>query len=143
MSEEEAINNVDKFVDTILVILPKYSTKIPEYCIKEEDWLSIKRVLNYIDKLQKELQYEKNEKMNLAYMLDEKDEEIKSLETDLEIGNNICANLHKENEKLEEILEEIKEYINSPEFLDWHLKFKLIDELEYRKDRINKLLGDE
>lgn len=47
--------------------------------------------------------------------------------------------MSEENEKLEAI----KEYINSPEFLDWHLGFKLIDELEYRKNRINKLLGDD
>ena len=39
-------------------------------------------------------------------------------------------------------IENIKEYINSPEFLDWNLGFKLIDELEYRKDRINELLGE-
>lgn len=46
--------------------------------------------------------------------------------------------MSEENEKLEAI----KEYINSPEFLDWHLGFKLIDELEYRKERINKILEE-
>ena len=44
--------------------------------------------------------------------------------------------------ELQKEIEAIKEYINSPEFLDWNLGFKLIDELEYRKDRINKLLGE-
>lgn len=45
-------------------------------------------------------------------------------------------------EKQQKEIESIKEYINSPEFLDWNLGFKLIDELEYRKDRINELLGE-
>lgn len=45
-------------------------------------------------------------------------------------------------DKLQKEIEDIKEYVNSSEFLDWNLGFKLIDELEYRKDRINKLLGD-
>lgn len=45
-------------------------------------------------------------------------------------------------DKQQKEIENIKEYINSPEFLDWNLGFKLIDELEYRKDRINELLGE-
>ena len=55
----------------------------------------------------------------------------------------LSKKMYKEIEKLQKGIEDIKEYINSPEFLDWNLGFKLIDELEYRKDRINKLLGEE
>ena len=43
MSEEE-IKLINNFIDTVTVILPKYSTKIPEYCIDEETWLAIKKL---------------------------------------------------------------------------------------------------
>ena len=45
--------------------------------------------------------------------------------------------------KLQKEIEDIKEYVNSPEFLDWHLGYKIIDELEYRKNRINEMLKGE
>ena len=45
---EESINKVDKFCDIATVILPKYSTKIPEYCIDEETWLAIKNILKLV-----------------------------------------------------------------------------------------------
>lgn len=57
MSEEEIINKVDKFIYTVTVILPTYSTKIPEYCIDEEAWIAIKGLLDLYNK-----EKEKNEK---------------------------------------------------------------------------------
>ena len=50
MNIEEAIDKVDRFVNTITVILPKYSTAIPEYCIDEESWIAIKKVLTAYEK---------------------------------------------------------------------------------------------
>ena len=46
MSEEEIKNNIEKFIDKITVILPDYSTKIPEYCIDEKSWLAIQALLD-------------------------------------------------------------------------------------------------
>lgn len=77
-------------------------------------------------------------------------------QSDLRIFLNLVEKQQKEIEKrLKEIdslykmmsakderIENLIEYINSPEFLDWNLGFKLIDELEYRKDRINEILGE-
>ena len=57
MNIEEAIDKVDRFVNTITVILPKYSTAIPEYCIDEESWIAIKKVLTAYEK-----EKEKNKK---------------------------------------------------------------------------------
>lgn len=94
--EQEAIEELKNFSNLII------EGGIPNSFIVNK----LKITFNLIDKLQKELQYEKNEIMNLAGMLDEKDEEIKSLEIDLEIGNNMCGKLQEENEKLKELLGE-------------------------------------
>ena len=74
-------------------------------------------------------------------------EEEKNLRDDYKWKSGFYANGDIERllnliEKQQREIENIKEYINSFEFLDWHLGFKLIDELEYRKDRINELLGE-
>ena len=64
MNIEEAIDKVDRFVNTITVILPKYSTAIPEYCIDEESWIAIKKVLTAYEK-------EKEKNKELEKKLDE------------------------------------------------------------------------
>lgn len=62
MTEEEkkAINDLDKFADVVTVILPDYSTKIPEYCIDEQTWLALKKALNLIQKQDTEINKLKN-----------------------------------------------------------------------------------
>lgn len=77
------------------------------------------------------LQYTIEINQNILDGIEIDEQVIKSMETTL----NLIEKQQKE-------IENIKEYINSPEFLDWNLGFKLIDELEYRKDRINELLGE-
>ena len=57
MNIEEAVDKVDRFVNTITIILPKYSTAIPEYCIDEESWLAITKLLTAYEK-----EKEKNKK---------------------------------------------------------------------------------
>lgn len=59
----------------------------------------------------------------------------------LKDNSKIYVPLDLYNKKQKEI-ESIEEYVNSPEFLDWHLGFTLLDELEYRKNNINKLLEE-
>lgn len=64
MNIEEAIDKVDRFVNTITVILPKYSTAIPEYCIDEESWIAIKKVLTAYEK-----EKEENKRLRKCHLL--------------------------------------------------------------------------
>ena len=64
-------------------------------------------------------------------LLQEIDDENIAIDTVLEELNN-----------RNEIIENIKEYVNAPEFLDWHLGYKTIDELEKRQKEINILLKE-
>lgn len=54
---EEIISTINDFIDIVTVILPKYSTKIPEYCIDEESWLAIQKLLELYDKQKERIDY--------------------------------------------------------------------------------------
>ena len=87
MNEEEK-QAIEK-LNSIVKVHKDYMQGVNEETINEKEIKAIEIVLNYIDKLQKELQREKNRIMELAEMLDKKDEEIKRLETELELERNI------------------------------------------------------
>lgn len=70
----------------------------------------------------------------------------KQIEESINAHQGLLDLYNKEKEKnasLKKEIKNIKEYVNSPEFLDWHLGFTKLNELEYRKDNINKLLEEE
>lgn len=75
-AEQEAIEYLNKYIKSDLFY-------------EQEHYNRIEIVLNLINKLQKELQREKNRIMELAEMLDKQEEKIKFLETELELERNI------------------------------------------------------
>ena len=94
-------------------------------CLFEEDLNAIRGLVDLYNKQKEEIK-----KLKQTIIIDEN--VITSLEKDLfEGGRNYIVSKDK-----------IREYVNSPEFLDWHLGFTQLDELEYRKNNINKLLEE-
>lgn len=51
---EEDIREIIDFLDITEVVLPKYSTAKPKYCISEEFKISVKNILNRLEQLEKE-----------------------------------------------------------------------------------------
>jgi len=111
MSEEE-INDINKYIDTCTVILPKYSTKIPEYCIDEDTWLAIKKLLDLYNK-------EKEKNKELEEQLKKVNEYITN-EMYIDDNPTICGDeedtitelpisLNLYNEDLRELLELLEE----------------------------------
>lgn len=95
---------------------------------------------------------------NLLKILDSADAVIRKQQKEIEELKNIASEFTNRNINQFSIGEfnfkvkhfkdnyiskdKIREYVNSPEFLDWHLGFTQLDELEYRKNNINKLLEE-
>ena len=85
-----------------------------------------------IEKMDKDLRFLEDNFVN---------DDMTSITVDIQLIKDFRKLLDLYNKQQKQI-ESIEEYVNSPEFLDWHLGFTQLDELEYRKNNINKLLEE-
>ncbi len=118
MNIDKDIEIIENFLDITEVVLPKYSTAKPKYCVSEEFKISTKNVLSELEKKDKQLKrekaklkvlskinkeiFEEKEKYKKAYELEtyERQKFIEELETWKKIAEKLA-------EKVEEIAYEM------------------------------------
>ncbi len=126
MSDEEkkAIENVNNFIDIVTVLLPKYSSKISEYCIDEESWISIKKLLNLIEKYREQIELFKNANNNACTIIQE-------------VINKNYISKDKIREKIEELDKKQKEELKGTKGQD---RYNIKQEYMFKKNILQSLL---